>query len=435
MTASTAPDPKGSDVILKRLLTLHPKKIDLTLGRTLDLLDRLDRPQDRLPPVIHVAGTNGKGSTIAFLRAILEAAGYRVHAYTSPHLVRFNERIRLAGAIIDEDLLTRHLGYCEKINEGRPITYFEITTAAAFHAFAETPGDVLLLETGLGGRFDSTNVVDRPALTVITPVSMDHVDFLGPDLASIAAEKAAIQKPDVPSVIGAQPSEAARVIQAYADSVNAPLARHDMEWSAQGVADGVRMRFGSKIREFPTPALPGAHQTHNAGLAIACTEFLKDFKITNAAIAQGMQRVEWPGRLQRLHEGPLVSTLPADCEVWLDGGHNPAAAQALAAMARDWRDRPLHLILGMLNSKDGAGFLRPLAPLVATAQTVAVPGEAATVSPEDAAREANALHIKATAAPSLEAAAQNLSDIIVGPARVLICGSLYLAGAVLTQNG
>jgi dihydrofolate synthase / folylpolyglutamate synthase len=429
------PDPKGSDVILTRLMALHPKKIDLSLGRTLDLLDRLDRPQNRLPPVIHVAGTNGKGSTIAFLRAIMEAAGYRVHAYTSPHLVRFNERIRLAGNIIDETLLARHLGYCEKINEGRPITYFEITTAAAFNAFAETPGDVLLLETGLGGRFDSTNVVDHPALTVITPISIDHTAFLGPDLASIAAEKAAIQKPGIRSVIGAQPREAAQVIEDYANSVGAPLARHDIEWGAQGAEDGVRVRFGSKIRKFPPPGLLGAHQIHNAGLAIVCTEFLKDFKITNAAIAEGVRRVEWPGRLQRLRGGPLVFCLPADCEVWLDGGHNAAAGEALAAMIRDWDDRPLHMILGMLTSKDDKEFLRPLAPLITSMQTVSIPGEAASISAEDAAKGARALYIKATAAPNLEAAAHNLSQNINGPARVLICGSLYLAGVVLTQNG
>ena len=435
MTTPSTQNPKGSDLILTRLLSLHPKKIDLSLGRTLDLLDRLDRPQNRLPPVIHVAGTNGKGSTIAFLRAIMEAAGYRVHAYTSPHLVRFNERIRLAGNIIDEALLARHLGYCEKINEGRPITYFEITTAAAFNAFAETAGDVLLLETGLGGRFDSTNVVDHPALTVITPISIDHTAFLGPDLASIAAEKAAIQKLGVPSVVGAQSPEASQVIADYANSVGAPLIRHGIEWSAQSAEDRVRVRFRSKIREFPPPGLLGAHQIHNAGLAIVCTELLKGFKITNAAIAEGVRSVDWPGRLQRLRRGPLVTQLPVGCEVWLDGGHNAAAGEALATMIRDWDDRPIHVILGMLNSKDDRGFLRPLAPFITTMQTVAIPGEAASISAEDAAKDARALYIKATAAPNLEAAAHNLSQDINGPARVLICGSLYLAGVVLAQNG
>ena len=435
MTATPTVNPKSSDAILIRLMALHPKKIDLSLGRTLDMLDRLGRPQDRLPPVIHVAGTNGKGSTIAFLRAILEAAGHRVHTYTSPHLVRFNERIRLAGDIIDDTLLSRHLGYCEKVNDGLPITYFEITTAAAFQAFAETPADVLLLETGLGGRFDSTNVVDQPALTIITPISLDHTQFLGPDIASIAAEKAAIQKPGVPSVIGAQPPEAARVIQDYAASIGAPLTQHGKEWGAQGGEDGIRARFKSKMREFPAPALPGAHQIHNAGLAIACTEFLPDFKITSAAIAEGMRRVEWPGRMQRLQGGPLVSILPNHSEVWLDGGHNEAAGAAIAAMAKEWRDRPLYLIVGMLNTKDSTAFLRPLAPHVAAAQMVAVPGEASTASADDLANAARTLHINATAAPSLEAAAQNISNMINEPSRILFCGSLYLAGAILAQNG
>jgi dihydrofolate synthase / folylpolyglutamate synthase len=435
MNSTPTVNPKSSDAVLMRLMDLHPKKIDLSLGRTLDILDRLGRPQDRLPPVVHVAGTNGKGSTIAFLRAILEAAGNRVHAYTSPHLVRFNERIRLAGEIIDETLLTRHLGYCEKINDGQPITYFEITTAAAFQAFAEAPADILLLETGLGGRFDSTNVVDHPALTVITPVSLDHTQFLGPDIASIAAEKAAIQKPGVPSVIGAQPPEAARVIQEYADAVGAPLAQHGKVWGAQGGDDSIRVRFNSKMREFPAPALNGPHQIHNAGLAVACTEFLTDFNITNAAIAEGMQRVEWPGRLQRLRGGPLVSLLPNHSEVWLDGGHNQSAGEALAAMAQTWRDRPLYLIVGMMNTKDSAAFLKPLASLIESAQMVTIPGEPAAATAQDMADAAQARLIKATAAPSLEAAAQNIAQMIDKPSRILFCGSLYLAGAILAQNG
>ena len=432
--AAEAKDPRSSDAILERLMTLHPKKIDLTLGRTLDLLERLGRPQDRLPPVVHVAGTNGKGSLIAFLRAILEAAGHRVHCYTSPHLVRFNERIRIAGELIPETQLSQLLGYCEIVNEGRPITYFEITTAAALRAFADTPADILLLECGLGGRFDSTNVVDRPALTAITPVSMDHTQFLGGTLAEITGEKAAIQKPDVTSVIGEQSPEAAKVIENQAADTGAPLHRFGAEWDVSGGAEGLRVRSGAAIRQFSAPALFGPHQLHNAGMAVACVEKLDAFAISNAAIATGLTRAVWPGRLQQLTRGPLVELLPPGWELWLDGGHNAAAGEALATAARDWKDRPLDIVFGMLNTKDLAAFLRPLAPSVRASASVSIPGEEASLSAVEAAKAARALLLRAVPADDVSASIRSLIERADEPGRILICGSLYLAGTILAQN-
>ncbi len=432
--SSQSMDPRSSDAILSRLMMLHPKKIDLSLGRTLDLLERLGRPQDRLPPVIHVAGTNGKGSLIAFLRAIFEAAGNRVHTYTSPHLVRFNERIRLAGELISETHLSQLLGYCEILNEGRPITFFEITTAAAFRAFAEKPADILLLETGLGGRFDSTNVVDRPILTAITPISMDHVQFLGPTLAAIASEKAAIQKSGAPSVIGEQAPEAAAVIAEQAAKAGVSLVRHGAEWGVSGGVEGIRVRYGSKIRQFPAPALFGAHQFHNAGMAVACTENLTGFGISSAAIAEGLTKVVWPGRMQQLTRGPLVDLLPSGWELWLDGGHNAAAGVVLAETAKDWGEKPLDLIFGMLNTKDLQAFLGPVAPAVRASCAVTIPGEEASVTAVQAAKDARKVYLRSEPAESIESAVLSLIQNKVAPARILICGSLYLAGTILAQN-
>ena len=432
--AADAKDPRSSDAILARLMALHPKKIDLTLGRTVDFLDKLGRPQDRLPPVIHVAGTNGKGSLIAFMRAILEAAGYRVHCYTSPHLVRFNERIRLAGELIPETQLSQLLGYCEIVNEGRPITFFEITTAAAFRAFAETPADILLLECGLGGRYDSTNVVDRPAFTAITPVSMDHMQFLGETLAEIAGEKAAIQKAGVPSIIGEQSSDAADVIAQYAATAGAPLHRYGAEWGVSGGTEVLRVRSGATTRQFPAPSLQGAHQLHNAGMAIACLEKLDGFDVGDAAIAEGLTNATWPGRLQRLRQGPLVELLPKGWELWLDGGHNAAAGEVLAAAARDWEDKPLDLIFGMLNTKDLSAFLRPVAPAIRACASVAIPGEEASLSAEEAAQAARALLLRTRSSEDVAAAIRNLVNDAERPGRILICGSLYLAGFILARN-
>ncbi len=428
-----------SDAILARLLTLHPKVIDLALDRVLALLDALGRPQNQLPPVVHIAGTNGKGSTIAFLRAILEAADLAVHVYTSPHLVHFNERIRIAGKLIDEEALAEILDHCERVNDGQPITYFEITTAAAFCAFARKPADILLLECGLGGRFDATTVVDRPHATAITPVSMDHMQFLGDGLAEIAFEKAAIQKSGVPSIVGPQSAVAAQVISDYADQVDAPLFRAGVEWQTEPrtVNGSHGVAYSSPSRELVAPvlALHGLYQIENAGTAIALADSLHGFEIPDDAIKNGLAIAEWPGRMQHLESGRLRSLLPPDWELWLDGGHNEAAATALASAAGDWSDRPLHLVFGMLNSKQPESFLRPLVPYVTRLRAVTIPGEENSLLADEISRTAMRLGIEAKSAESVDAALQQLADGQAGSARVLICGSLYLAGIVLAENG
>ncbi len=422
-----------SDRVLERLSRLHPKLIDLSLGRIERLLAAIGNPQENLPPVIHVAGTNGKGSTIATLRACLEAGGYRAHAYISPHLVRFHERIRLAGQLIDEEALITLLEECERANRGTPITYFEITTAAALLAFARTPADIVLLETGLGGRLDATNVIRRPAVTAITPISLDHQAFLGDTIGAIAGEKAGILKSGVPAVLGPQPEEADAVIQVRAVDVGAPLSRWQREWCAVGDDDGMQFAGEQWQLDLPLPSLPGTHQIANAGTAIACLEQLRDFPLSQEAIARGLRQIEWPARLQRLTQGPLVEMMMPGWELWLDGGHNPGAGAVLAEFVADWDDRPLYLVVGMLNTKDAAGFLRPLAPYAEALAGVTIPGEQNPHHAEAIATAAGTVGIKAATAPSIAAAlARFMLDSANG--RVLICGSLHLAGIVLAEN-
>ena len=411
-----------SDRTLERLLELHPKLVDLSLGRIERLLAALGNPERKLPPVVHVTGTNGKGSTLAFLRAILEAAGYRVHVYTSPHLVRFHERIRLASGIIDEVHLNEVLERCEAANAGEPITFFEITTAAAFVAFAEEPADVVLLENGLGGRLDATNVIGKPLLTGITTVSMDHQQFLGDTLPLIAAEKAGIIKAGVPCVLGPQADAALAVLRAKAKDVDAPLIELGTDWTVEAL-------------DLPTPNLPGIHQRTNAAMAVVMAKQLPGFEIDADALRAGVQRAEWPARLQRLTRGPAVDALPAAWELWLDGGHNPDAGQAIATHAAGtWTDRPLYLIAGMIDTKDRTGFFRPLAAQAASTLTATIPGEKAAVPAADlAAQAAAAGHQTAIADSVLEAVQMHAAR--PGPARILVCGSLYLAGQVLRDHG
>ncbi len=433
------PDAPTSDIVLERLSRLHPKIIDLSLDRIDRLLDRIGNPERFLPPVVHVAGTNGKGSTIAYLRAMLEAAGRRVHVYTSPHLVRFNERVRLAGRLIDEHALVALLEECEQANGGEPITFFEITTAAAFLAFTRHPADILLLETGLGGRLDATNVVERPRLTVLTPISFDHMQHLGNSLAAIAGEKAGIMKPGVPAVIGPQPPEAARVFEARGRDLGVPLRRAGIDWHvAPDPAGGLLFRAGEDAWRLPSPALPGAHQVVNAGIAIACAAHLGGFGLDEVAVGRGLREVEWPARLQRLARGPLVAMLPAGWEIWLDGGHNAAAGAALADFVAAWRreapERPVHLVFGMLETKDPAAFLRPLAPLVRSVRAVDIPGEHAGLPAEKGAAIARALGIEAGASADIDGAVAAIIAAPAGRGRILVCGSLYLAGAVLAAN-
>jgi dihydrofolate synthase/folylpolyglutamate synthase len=420
-----------SDRILERLLTLHPKLIDLSLDRVMRLLKTLGDPQDELPPVIHVAGTNGKGSTVAFLRAFLEASGQRVHVYTSPHLVRFHERIRVAGKVIPEKTLSALLAECERANAGEPITFFEITTAAAFLAFAREDADFALIEVGLGGRFDATNVIAKPAVAALTPISLDHQHFLGETIAAIAFEKAGIVKPGAPVVVGPQPPDAARVIAERAAELRAPLFRHGREWTVGRAEGGDLIYRGRQTFDLPPPGLAGTHQYDNAGTALAVLECLHGFALDPKALARGIGDVEWPGRLQRLQRGPLVRAVPAGAELWLDGAHNAAGGEALARFVAGWR-RPTGLVFGMLKTHDATAFLKPLAPYIKRLSAVAIPGEANTLSAAESAAAARRLGIDATPAKTLRDA---VSAVSAPDQRTLICGSLYLAGKVLAANG
>ena len=427
----SAPDwTARSDVILDRMMALHPKIIDLTLDRVWRLLGALDNPQDRLPPVIHLAGTNGKGSTQAMLRAGLEGAGKAVHAYTSPHLARFHERIRLAGELITEEALTEVLDRCYAANGGQNITYFEITTVAALLAFAETPADFTLLETGLGGRLDATNVVEKPALTVITPISIDHVQFLGDTLAKIAGEKAGIIKRGVPCVVGPQPDEALEVIEARAAALGAPLLAHGQHWHFTEERGRLVVQDESGLLDLPKPALIGRHQMENAAAAVIA---LRALGFGEDACVAAMENVTWPARMQRLKTGPLVEAA-GEAELWLDGGHNPAAGEMLAEVLAGLPPKPTHLICGMLNTKDVTGYMRPLAGVADSLTAVSIPGEANTIPAEDTAEFAQSVRLDATTAPDVLTAVTRLTADHPR-ARILICGSLYLAGDVLKANG
>ena len=417
------------DTIVARLMGLHPRLIDLSLDRLRGLLARLDHPERHLPPVIHVAGTNGKGSTCAFLRAMAEAAGLRVHVYTSPHLVRFNERIRIAGSLVDDTTLIAALEHVEQVNAGAPITVFEVITAAAFHLFAATPADLCVLEVGLGGRGDATNVIPPPVACAITSISLDHRELLGDTLALIAAEKAGIMKFGVPVVIGAQPPEVLEVLLAAAEQAGAPVLLRGREWDVEPIDPGFHYVDVDGAMSLPPPSLPGLHQHDNAGIAIAAMRSVRPgFPV--AATRIGMAHADWPARLQRLR-GRLAKLLPPDWELWLDGGHNPGAGQALADHVSGWGDRRLHLVVGLNKAKDAAAFLNPLLPHAATAWAVAEDGQHAAL-PVEAVIAASGGFAQAgpRVADALRAIPQDGR-----PARVLICGSLYLAGEVLKQDG
>jgi dihydrofolate synthase/folylpolyglutamate synthase len=397
-------------------------------------LAALGNPEKSLPCVVHVAGTNGKGSFLAFLKAICEAAGYRVHSYTSPHLVRFAERISVAGRLLEDGELVNVLEDCEAANQGEPITFFEVTTAAAFLAFSRARADVTLIETGLGGRFDATNVFAQPALTAITPISMDHMRFLGDTLKKIAFEKAGILKKDTPAFIAPQDAIASAVVQKRAKQVGAPLLSFGAEWQAEATVDGLSLRDGEETLSLPPPNLFGPHQIINAGLAAVCARHLPNLSISTEALAQGLKTARWPGRLQKLENGPLAALLTPGWELWLDGGHNAAAAKTLAQVASSWKDRPLYLIFGALSARDPADFLRILAPYTRHLQGVAIPGEETTLDAETAVAAAKSAGIAASKADSVSAALKAIAVETQEPGRILICGSLYLAGAVLAQN-
>ncbi len=427
------------DPLLERVMRLHPKLIDLGLERIERLLEAVGSPHLKLPPVVHVAGTNGKGSLVAYLRTMAEAAGYRVHVYTSPHLVRFNERIRVAGRLIEDDMLDAIVTECEEANQEKPITFFEITTVAAFLAFSRVPADLAVLEVGLGGRRDTTNVVS-PILSAITPIGYDHTGFLGDKLEGIAAEKAGILKRAVPAVIGRQREVSAKVIVDEAAKLAVPLFRMGREWQVTPTADGFRYESDLLGLDLPAPALVGGHQIDNAATAVACIERLRaaQFRIDDKAIAKGLTSVDWPARLQKLSRGPLVEAMPPGGELWLDGGHNEDCGIVLARQAAEWAKEPaplpLYLIFGMLTTKDAAGFLRPLARHARSARAVPIEGHAA-YTPQEACARAADVGLDCVPANDIGAALEDLLATQPAPMRILICGSLYVAGYVLARNG
>ena len=413
--------------VLERLSGLYPKLIDLQLDRLQRLLAQLGHPERALPPVLHVAGTNGKGSTCAFMRATAEAAGWLVHVYTSPHLVRFNERIRLAGELVSDDLLSATLVEVEKINAGAPITVFEVLVAAAFLLFARTPADLCVIEVGLGGRGDATNVLHRVAAGAITSISLDHREMLGDTLEQIAGEKAGIIKPDMQVVTGAQDATVLAVLEAHAAAVGATLHIRDRDWRIEQKKNGFRYSDSLGSLCLPPPALLGLHQYDNAGIAIA-TMRAAGLALPDMAFAQGVANAVWPARLQRL-TGRLAELLPLDWELWLDGGHNPGAGKILAEHIASWADQPVHLIVGMKQSKDSAEFLRPLLPYADTIWAVSEPGQHLALPIEAIVKASGGV---ARPGPTVRNALLALSEGMAG--RVLICGSLYLAGEVLKAD-
>jgi dihydrofolate synthase/folylpolyglutamate synthase len=422
-----------SDAILTRLLSLHPKIIDLSLDRMHRILSRLGSPEKNLPPVIHIAGTNGKGSTLAFLRAMMEEAGLRVHAYTSPHLVKFHERIRLAGDLISEDQLSSLLEECEQANGSAPITFFEITTAAAFLAFSRQPADYLLLEVGLGGRLDATNVIEKPKACCITSIGLDHQQYLGETIELIASEKAGILKRGVPAVIGPMPLAARSAIEDVAERSNSPVSIAGQDWDC--FTQHGRMVFQDQkgLLDLPLPSLHGPHQIANAGNAIAVLRAIDDPRISEDHIAQGLRSAKWLARLQRLRGGTLSSQLPDGLELWLDGGHNADAGVILAAALKAMPNRPLILVWGMLNTKDHAAFIRPLVPLTEQVFTITIPHGPNAIAAATLADTVKALGGTAAISESFQKALRQASELKPA-ARILICGSLYLAGHVLAAE-
>ena len=429
--------------VLADIRRLHPVLIDLSLGRIAVLLEKLGRPQDRLPPVIHVAGTNGKGSTVAYLKAMLEAGGLRAHTYTSPHLVRFNERIRLAGSDtgaepIALERLIELLRHTLAVNGEAPITFFEITTAAAFLAFSEVPADALVLEVGLGGRLDATNVIDQPAVSVITPVSIDHEDMLGGTLDLIAREKAGILKRGRPAVIGPQPEEALDAIRDVARKIGAPLQVWGEDFEAFEQNGRLIFQHERRLIDLPLPGLLGRHQFANAGTAVAAALAFPALELREDAIGAGIAAARWPGRFSRLDAGPVVAVAGEHTEVWLDGGHNPSAGAALAQALADLDERapkPIYLIVGMMARKDAKNFLSPFSGLVRGLVTVPLPGhEENAYSAADLAEIAESIGLDAIPEDDITSAIATVEEQDVGPKRILICGSLYLAGHVLAEN-
>ena len=424
------------DIILKRLTLLHPKIIDLSLGRMLDLLDKLENPHQKIPPIIHVAGTNGKGSTLSFIKSGLEAHGKSIHTYTSPHLVNFNERITIKGKEIKESLLLFYLELCEKLNQNRSITFFEITTCAAFLAFSQHEADYTLLEVGLGGRLDATNVIKSPIISVITPVSIDHQQFLGESILDIAVEKAGILKPKVPAVIGKQEKKVQEKILSIAKDLGIPVSIFGRDWSSRKCKDYMLYEDTDGSIELPVPRLKGDHQFENAGIAI---NVLKTLNYNIKIFEKSLLDTVWPARLQNLKSGPLIKRFenqPFQTEIWIDGGHNEAAGGVIASFLKNPFNGNSHLVLGMINSKNVKTFLSEIANTVNSVECITIPGETASLTAEQVSKEAKRIHKNSSAANSIE---QALDNIIMqnknkSNLRIIFCGSLYLCGHILSNH-
>ena len=425
--------------LIERLERLHPKIIDLSLDRLNNLLNALDNPQKRLPPIIHVAGTNGKGSTIAILRSIQNAAGLSIHAYTSPHLVHLNERFIIAGKEITEKSLIQTLTECENANAGAEITFFEIITAAGLLAFSKIKADLLLLEVGLGGRFDATNVVSNPILSIITPISLDHQQYLGDTLEKIAYEKAGILKEKRPAIIGQQGPEALKVIKLKAEETGSPLFIFQRDWNITETKSAIKFEVEGSTSYFEKPNLKGIHQIQNAGIAIAATHYLKEvLPIKNGSIDQGLLTVKWPARLQKINEGPLINILPTNVELWIDGGHNQNASLLIAHTIRNWKIKnpclSIHMVFGCLSNRETKVLLQPFINIIDLVQTVKIPEQANSASRELVAHTAKSMGFRASPADTVAKAIKKIISLSAGKRLILIYGSLYLSGSVLADN-
>jgi len=425
--------PLQSDILLARLNALHPKAIDLSLGRIKNLLRKLNNPEKLLKSIVHIAGTNGKGSTLAFIKSICENAGLKVNCYTSPHLISFAERIYLSGQNIAETTLSLILEECEEANAGSAVTLFEITTAAAFLAFSRSPADITLIETGLGGRFDATNVIEDPLLTIITPISKDHTDWLGNTITKITFEKAGILKPGSCALIGPQIPEANVVIENQAKKLGIETIRYGKDWSFSSSMDGFTLSTKNFHTDFPRPSLLGEHQVTNSATAVMASKLLTKPVITNDVISEGLISTSWEGRLQKL-QGPSTKFLPKGGSLWLDGGHNPSAAKAIAKVISQWQDQPVHLIFGYMKSRDPKEFLKPLAKYIGTLHAIDIPGEQSSLTAGECKLAARDLGISATKSNSFLEAIEKITARSKKPSRILICGSLYLVGNVLNYE-
>ena len=422
------------DKVLKRLEVLHPKQIDLSLGRILKLLKRLGDPHLKLPPTIHVAGTNGKGSTIAFLRSIFENNDYKVHTYTSPHLINFNERIRVNSQIIDNENLIELLEECEFYNKNDPITFFEITTAAAYLCFSKKQADILLLETGLGGRFDATNVISDKICSVLTPISMDHMTFLGKSIKSITREKVGIFKRNRPAIISPQTKEALEVIEKEVSQKNIELFKYGSDWEIiKKSREKFLMRIFEEEFEVPKPKLFGEHQIYNAGLAITVSKILKDFSFDNKKIYDGVHETFWPARMQQIDNGKLKEIVGKNYELWLDGGHNSHASEMLLDNLKKWEKDNLFLIFGMINGKEPKEFLTKIFPLIKSLQVIPIKKHQFIGSKEIQQIFKDEYGI-IRPEKTIQNAIKYITNNFTG-GKIVICGSLYLAGDVLKSNG